>query len=1055
MKGAIWSPSCNQLLPIPSVLPISSISNLSISEDRGIILSEKSELFELSLPSLSTQQIHIDIPISIITCFNSISLLIGSGQAYIYGTDSLKTGLLGLSTDEIHSPKILNIQAHITKGSLNTHAALIDNEGNLYTWGNGSKGQLGRSEKNESEPGLVDTKKLFRASEVVCGDNFTGILTDGCYVYVYGTIGAKGNSRKSLKPCVPSSHPELERMTAIQIVAGADFISVLIENGEVFAYDSCMDLVKLPLPQNVSIASIASTRYMVYGIGEGEIVEWGSGPRKSESNYCELTQWNGRYYKLEKPYSQKVRIFSGTGKHFSMVFHGGRTAGAMPLGLKAQVINPYKWSSYVSKMIDNAFDSLEPSSVPRGSRLSNEGVFSDLERLYSVGDNENTIRKIIKYRKEHELTKTLYKVFWSKVKVLLVLGFKGVKAQAIMKKMYEKTLAAALLNTPIEKFMQKNLMTCYLYAFKAVSCYAEAVRNRDQMENERKSVLAQRMEEKLRGFLDFCCKRYYNHTLSAFSMVKGLEMNRLQKQTAVLSFGQVIFNNLRSSKKKVLQYLRHNVNSQNSFKRLINRLILTVYRKSFPIIIQSSKSRITRSNTLNKAVKDVVKKLRIREIKIHFLKWKKFNDERKNHQLKKKFYWQIGCKSLTLVLTYAVNKACRDSFSKIKSYKPRDFRTPLILFVSKIKTIILRKKKNTLNSFKTFINQEKSLEKLFRLLNKSIKQHKRHGFKKVEFFSETSYRTRNLQSCLFLNIILSAFFKKQMQIFWNLLKKKAKEANFNIDDCPSYSFYSPKILKQSGILRSKNPSVGFLESETKSFSDFNFTGEMRLKKQKSFTTSISFPINKNNKLSNSSSILSLGKSLEATLLERTLQNRKLQELQLKSVKKHSKPPLKPPWKPASTTSQKKIVINSNIRRSQYDNRLKERVKSHSKHASADISQHASTPNVQSRTSSRQKLKNNSIEKFQNLFTNLKFGVLLLENARVSITNKRMFESWCRVKYFNNYSPVPPAPRPLDPAPQLSWQSNLYRIGFEKLKHLSKICNGREILRVIKLYSSKS
>ena len=50
-----------------------------------------------------------------------------------------------------------------------------------------------------------------------------------------------------------------------------------------------------------------------------------------------------------------------------MSFAAGKTIGAMPLGLKAYLINPYKRSQYVSKLIDNAFESMSPSSSPKNS----------------------------------------------------------------------------------------------------------------------------------------------------------------------------------------------------------------------------------------------------------------------------------------------------------------------------------------------------------------------------------------------------------------------------------------------------------------------------------------------------------------------------------------------------------------------------------------------------------------------------------------------------------------------------------------------------------------
>ena len=89
-----------------------------------------------------------------------------------------------------------------------------------------------------------------------------------------------------------------------------------------------------------------------------------------------------------------------------------------------------------------------------------------------------------------------------------------------------------------------------------------------------------------------------------------------------------------------------------------------------------------------------------------------------------------------------------------------------------------------------------------------------------------------------------------------------------------------------------------------------------------------------------------------------------------------------------------------------------------------------------------------------MFSNLKFAVIILENVRQSIISKRLFESLCRIKYTQRFSPKLPAPNPLDPLPagkKSSWQNNLYKIGFEKLKQLAKQAIGREIIKRLKVY----
>ena len=220
-------------------------------------------------------KISTDVSINFLCCTDLAVMLIGEGNVYIYGEDHLHTGILGIPQFKSEIPVKIQVNAYVVTGSLYNHAAVIDNNGRLFTWGAAESGQTGHNAQDSSIPTLVDNGNLFRAKEVVCGEKFTGVLTDGCYVYIYGCIGiSHRTNRKSLKSKIlPSSHPELERMSAIEIAAGADFLCVLIEGGEVYAYDNCMDLVKLPLPQGVSVQKISSCREMAYGLGEGEIIE--------------------------------------------------------------------------------------------------------------------------------------------------------------------------------------------------------------------------------------------------------------------------------------------------------------------------------------------------------------------------------------------------------------------------------------------------------------------------------------------------------------------------------------------------------------------------------------------------------------------------------------------------------------------------------------------------------------------------------------------------------------------------------------------------------------
>lgn len=1049
MKGATWLPSTSQLLPIPTILPHQGIMNMSVSDQRGVVVLENGEVWEICLLSMGMNQIHVPIAINTVSCYESITLIVGGGCAYVCGEDKTNSGLLG-GLSRAKEPFNIQIKAFVTKGALNNHAAVIDDEGNIYTWGAGDCGQLGRNCLNDPNPCKVENGSLFRASEIVCGQKFTGVLTDGCYVYVYGAIGnAHKNARRSLRNrLLPYSHPELERLTAIEIAAGHDFLCVLVEGGEVYSYDACIDLVKLPLPQGVSIQKIACCKDSAIGLAENEIVEWGQGPRKSESNACILTTWIGRYYKLEKPYSQKPQIFSSSGKSLSMIFSAGKTFGSMPLGIKAYLINPYKRFEYVSKLIDNAFGSLSPSSSPRGSiRPSSDSIiFSDLSRLYSIGNNENTIKKIIKYRKEHELTKVIHKALHPKTIEILSSCFKAIKEHAVLKRTYNLTLAAALILTPLQKVIQKTILANYLGVFQTIRMYAEEVKTNLQLEHERKTKIEHDREENTRILFHLVSEIMFNNMFYGFTVLKELGMRKLQKKTAVLSFGQVIMSKIKQIESRCFGRIRYYA---KSMAKLANYIIKAKERNlqfAFDACRNEYKKSLEQYNAL---------------------------------KVRKMYSQQISTKSIAFVLTYAISKQTRIGINAIIQYsKPKNpkeaflykygsqaqgnIRISFTNLFTILKSLLLTQKKQALRILHRLLRARKSLKLIFKTLKKARKHMLRYGQQKIEMHAVSIIKVNKLKYYTILHHSILRTLQKQLQKIFTTLRDYSKELSLDMAG-PSYSFYSPKLEKsKSGILRSKNnSSVAFVEETSQSSVNFNFDQDSkRLKKFNTLTHSLS--ISSTPKLVQtmiSPRETSVGKSAgESNLLKKALIQKKISEAatRLKQQKPPlSKPPMKPPWKPASVTAVqnlKKISINSTVRRSQYAVQLKERVKSHSKNASADITQCASTPTISSRNSSRQKHSKMSYDSSESLYTNLKFAFMILEKVTQSIKSKRTFESFCRIKYSHRFSPKLPAPHPTDIKPQTaksSWQNNLYRIGFEKLKQIVKTSIGRDIIKRIK------
>lgn len=174
------------------------------------------------------------------------------------------------------------------------HVAVIDRMGHLYTWGTGFNGQLGTLAFTVSnqEPTLIESAKIFSAKQVICGEMFTCICTGGGYVYLYGNIGichelvngrnSPGLNRQSLMRSFsptfkrdtngnyPYTLPELEHHFTTQIGAGDGFIAILTDTGEVYTFDDCMDLVKMPSTSRSFVKSISSNKHVIYGISKEE-----------------------------------------------------------------------------------------------------------------------------------------------------------------------------------------------------------------------------------------------------------------------------------------------------------------------------------------------------------------------------------------------------------------------------------------------------------------------------------------------------------------------------------------------------------------------------------------------------------------------------------------------------------------------------------------------------------------------------------------------------------------------------------------------------------------
>lgn len=136
--------------------------------------------------------------------------------------------------DSLLSKKIRDIAC----GS--SHSAAITSSGELYTWGLGEYGRLGHGDNyNQYKPKLVQSLVGKRIVQVACGsrDAQTLALTEDGNVYSwgdgdFGKLG-RGGSEGSM---VPHEIERLSGIGVIQIECGAQFSLALTKSGEVWTW---------------------------------------------------------------------------------------------------------------------------------------------------------------------------------------------------------------------------------------------------------------------------------------------------------------------------------------------------------------------------------------------------------------------------------------------------------------------------------------------------------------------------------------------------------------------------------------------------------------------------------------------------------------------------------------------------------------------------------------------------------------------------------------------------------------------------------------------------
>lgn len=275
------------------------IQDFYSDRDFTLIVSNSGEVWEIGnflTPNENSFEYHslsFRLSIASITSNGTCTLLL-STMGKVYGWGRSHSGIL--DPESCPSPVLIPwlTMKKLSQLSISQHyAGCIDDQGSAFIWGTFPALDLQKSVHQ------INDYKLFTCKELICKSKFFALCTDGGFVYYTGTLGSHSrNSNKDL-----FTFEELEQLCVLQIAAGEDFISILTESSEIFVFDGCSQLIKLPVHSKVDCI-VANKEYIV-GFSNGTIHKWlesGSTKKQLNRNVCPLRDWTGKVFVIDEKF---------------------------------------------------------------------------------------------------------------------------------------------------------------------------------------------------------------------------------------------------------------------------------------------------------------------------------------------------------------------------------------------------------------------------------------------------------------------------------------------------------------------------------------------------------------------------------------------------------------------------------------------------------------------------------------------------------------------------------------------------------------------------------
>ncbi|OMJ95484.1 hypothetical protein SteCoe_1077 [Stentor coeruleus] len=593
----------------------------------------------------SPKPISFPETVSEISCNQGMALLLTcQGCIWLIGEDLTKSNLFtieGLYKSEtpIKMQSVINNFA-ISASIGTSHAGMVSAEGFLYTWGKGDNDELGNKRIKSCMPTRVENGNIFKSRQVVCIEKYTGIITQGGFLYVYGK---SRNCHCGGLSGYPFIVPELEEHYVNKAYSSDFGIVILTEAGKVFIVLGCQCIVNLKA--NHKIENVATCLNGICGLTRDRknIYVWESA-RDDKG-------WDFSRFKVMN--CELEALVSGWGRS---VVLAANDLGVMNL----------------AKYCGSHSPEGSPLAEFDNDRTSFEQLFGSID--FGIQITKESIRK-------EECCKTLALM----LSRCLAEPFRKIKEFSYLQWVYKRAYASTFTPNILGKIIQRINTLDKSLAFSSIFQYAKSNKSHPPQKTPI-SLITKVMNIKLRkNFLNLMKKGY-----------KGL----YYKLTAKFTSRLILHNRLIEYFKQLIPFLKYIKNKTNPFHfalKITERQNKSKVLKSFQlwstITYKFSKKNMLNSEKLNSALWICVKLNKILK-KTYRLSFSALSQFKNNNQIKYGLFFLCSC------ISKLQNKQKSYTFNSILRQKARPIGIENIIEVLKI--LIRSRYSNCFSSLKFY-----------------------------------------------------------------------------------------------------------------------------------------------------------------------------------------------------------------------------------------------------------------------------------------------------------------------------------------------------------------